>query len=259
MVDRLDSRAIRATEVIQWSCPVPSFGDPSHSRIATVGINPSNREFVDESGNELLGIYRRFHTLRSLGLASWSAADARHLSLVLETCRLYFTVNPYNNWFRRLEFVLSGSRASYYDSPATACHVDLVPYATVRKWSELPTHERSLLMDVAEDTLGLILHKSPVRVLILNGSAVVKRFESIVDFQLEPEIMPGWSLKRKSQRDVLGMLFRGEVNRLAGIRLARPVKVIGFNHNLQGSFGVSTNILNGIRDWMDRNVRSELW
>src|SRR3712207_6258313 len=79
LIDRLDSSAILGTNVIGWGCPVPSFGDLSSSKVATLGLNPSNREFVDEAGNELEGPSRRFHTLTSLGLRSWSEVDARHL------------------------------------------------------------------------------------------------------------------------------------------------------------------------------------
>src|SRR3954451_1613485 len=100
LIDRLDSSVASTTDVIPWGCPVPSFGDLSNSRVATLGLNPSNREFVDELGNELQGSYRRFHTLKSLGLRSWSDADARHLRLILESCRAYFSGNPYDKWFR---------------------------------------------------------------------------------------------------------------------------------------------------------------
>ena len=59
LIDRLDSPAVLETEVIPWGSPVPSFGDLSISRVATLGLNPSNREFVDESGGELQGPLRR--------------------------------------------------------------------------------------------------------------------------------------------------------------------------------------------------------
>src|SRR5579864_4914328 len=125
LIDRLDSPAISQTDVIRWGCPVPSFGDLSNARVATIGLNPSNREFVDESGNELEGSSRRFHTLTSLGLASWAEADARHLRLILESCRAYFLGNPYDTWFKRLDYVIHGARASFYDPASVACHLDL--------------------------------------------------------------------------------------------------------------------------------------
>src|SRR5688572_14130607 len=94
LIDRLDSSAISATNVIKWSCPVPAFGDLSRSSVATLGLNPSNREFVDEYGKELEGSFRRFHTLTSLGLRSWCEVDSRHLRLILNSCSKYFVGNP---------------------------------------------------------------------------------------------------------------------------------------------------------------------
>jgi hypothetical protein len=132
LIDRLDSSAVSATKVIRWGCPVPSFGDLSTARVATLGLNPSNREFVDGLGNELQGALRRFHTLRSLGLKSWSDVDARHLRLILESCRTYFLVNPYDRWFKRLDQIVSGTNVSYYSTSSGACHLDLIPYATAR-------------------------------------------------------------------------------------------------------------------------------
>src|SRR2546422_2502451 len=55
LIDRLDSTAIVATDVIRWGCPVPAFGDLTCSQVATLGLNPSNREFVDDFGQELEG------------------------------------------------------------------------------------------------------------------------------------------------------------------------------------------------------------
>src|SRR5438094_2076415 len=113
LVRRLDDTAMSGADVIPWSCPVPSFGDISRSRIATLGLNPSNREFVDESGTELDGPSRRFHTLKSLGLARWSDVGTRHLQLILDSCLAYFSRNPYNGWFRKLDQIISGTPASY--------------------------------------------------------------------------------------------------------------------------------------------------
>src|SRR6266849_5010343 len=137
LVERLGDSTLSEANVIPWSSPVPSFGDVSRSRVATLGLNPSNREFVDALGNELDGPLRRFHTLRSLRLARWSDVSVPQLRLILDSCRAYFFRNPYHTWFGRLDHLISGTRASFYDRAATACHLDLVPYATSCKWIEL--------------------------------------------------------------------------------------------------------------------------
>ena len=245
LIDRLDTD-LRETEVIYRSSPVLSFGDFEKSRVATIGINPSYREFLDAEGDELQGQERRLHTLTSLGIDSWDKADFRHLALIAETGRSYFDSNPYSAWFNRLEYVMAGLNASYYGSPGTACHIDLVPFATARRWSEIPSHRQSYLLDVAKDIIGTILRDSPIRTLVLNGSTVVRRFEYLAGCHLSSETIPSWSLKRENGHDVPGVAFNGSIDRFDGVYLERSVKVLGFNHNLQGSFGVSNRILKNL-------------
>jgi hypothetical protein len=250
LIDRLDGPSVSETDVIRWGCPVPSFGDLSSARVATVGLNPSNREFVDELGNELEGPSRRFHTLRSLGIESWADADSRHLRLIIESCHSYFLGNPYDTWFKRMDQIISGANASFYDPSRAACHLDLIPYATARKWTEQTLRQRHLLMAVAADTLGLLLRDSQVRLLILNGRSVVEQFEDIAGIKLEQRRMPSWSLWRQSRPDVAGVGYMGVVEALSGIRLPHQITVLGYNHNIQGSFGVTSKVIRAIRAWI---------
>jgi len=254
LINRLDSAALSKTGVIRWGCPVPCFGDISSSHTATLGLNPSNREFMDHSGDELQGAGRRFHTLKSLGLTSWSDVDARHLYLITESCRSYFFRNSYDRWFRKLDHVLSSLNASYYGRRPRACHLDLIPYATVRKWTELSARQRSSLLNASADTLGLLLRDSPVRTLILNGKSVVEQFEEIAGVRLEKQSMRGWFLPRRSKPGVTGIAYRGVVEYLSGVRLSSKLLVLGFNHNLQSSFGVSRQVIQAIRHWISRTV-----
>src|ERR1043166_8740442 len=179
LVERLDTTDLAATNVIPWSSPVPSFGDISSALVATLGLNPSNREFVDEAGNELDGPFRRFPTLGSLGLNNWQETNATHLQLILESYDAYFLRNPYDAWFKRLDYIISAANASYYELPNTACHLDLIPYATAEKWTELASSDRTALLNHASETLALLLRDSPIRLLVLNGNSVVSNFQQI--------------------------------------------------------------------------------
>lgn len=250
LINRLDDTAILGADVIMWGCPVPSFGDLSRSWVATLGLNPSNREFVDGDGDELKGELRRFHTLSSLGIDTWADVDARHLHLILESCRTYFTGNPYDRWFRRLNHVVSGTKASFYDAPCTACHLDLIPYATARKWTDLSSEQRAALLSTAADTLGLLLRDSHVRVLILNGQSVVNRFQDICGVRLNRQAMTGWSLRRRGKPEITGFAYSGFVGTIAGVELQHQLLVLGYNHNLQSSFGVTSAVVDSIRQWV---------
>jgi hypothetical protein len=58
--------------VVAGSTPVVSFGDPLRTRIATLGINPSRKGFLDDQGQLLAGARRRLATLDSIGAAGWT-------------------------------------------------------------------------------------------------------------------------------------------------------------------------------------------
>jgi hypothetical protein len=236
--------------VIPWSCPVVSFGNSSTAVVATIGLNPSNREFLDERGNELDGPFRRFHTLTSFGLDDWAEANATHLQLILESYYAYFLRNPYDGWFRRLDYIISGTDASYYDFPNTACHLDLIPYATAEKWTALGYDDQMALLNRASETLALLIRDSPIRVVVLNGNAVVKKFQELCPDALEKQLMEGWSLPRRSTSNVAGFAYKGLVRTISGVELDRDVLVLGFNHNIQSSFGVTSEILDSIHQWI---------
>jgi hypothetical protein len=236
--------------VIKWSCPVPYFGDISKSIVATVGINPSNREFMDKTGNELHGKSRRFHTLNSLGLSSWNELDQNHLNMIIKTYSNYFFGNPYELWFRRLNPIVNSAKASYYDNSCPACHIDLIPYATEDKWGNMTRIEQSLLINGICNTFCIYIRESPIKILILNGTSVVELFQEITNTKLEKRGMPSWTLPRKSSECVLGFAYYGLVNTLSNINLGRDVLILGFNHNIQSSFGVTKEVIKSIAFWI---------
>lgn len=250
LLERIADDAAREADVIAWGCPVPAFGDPTMARVATLGLNPSNREFVDGNGCELTGDARRFHTLASLGLSAWDDADADHVDRILASCCDYFGGNPYDRWFRRLDNVVSATGASFYDPASPACHLDLIPFATARKWTALNSRQRSGLLRLAGDTLGLLLRRSAIRILILNGQSVVSHFQAAMDIELTRTEMRDWSLPRQYGSDVAGYAYRGCVDTVLGYPLPQELLVLGFNHNLQSSYGVTSAVIEAIRCWI---------
>lgn len=259
LIRHLNNIPLAEENIIRWSCPVLSFGNPSTSTVATLGLNPSNREFVDQLGRELDGPLRRFHTLGSLGLNQWDEANAQHLQLIIESYYAYFLRNPYDMWFRKLDYIISGTNASYYEFPNTACHLDLIPYATIDKWTTLSYLERSTLLSYASDTLGLLLRDCPIQLLILNGNSVVEKFQEIAGVQLEKQAMDDWSLPRRSATGVKGFAYKGLVRTISNIDLEREILVLGFNHNIQSSFGVTSEVVAAIRLWVSETAEEVVW
>lgn len=244
-----DSKLSQA-DVIPWSCPVPVFGNLMTAYVGTVGLNPSNREFVDAAGNELNGLQRRFETLRSLGLSNWKGAQAADIQRILKSFQGYFGNNPYDGWFRRLDALISATHASYYYG--TAAHLDLIPYATFRKWGNLSSMQRKVLLRASGNTLAVLLRDAPIRVLVLNGASVVANFQRMFELQLESSTVSQWSLRSKTDSPVIGLAYVATIKELADVSLKRRVLVLGFNHNIQSSFGVTREVTNSIRRWIGK-------
>lgn len=186
LISKLIDLSPIAPEIIPWASPVPCFGNLYTAQIATLGLNPSNREFVDNRNIELSGKDRRFQTLTSLGFENWSRATEEHINVIWQSCEQYFLRNPYDEWFGQLDCLISGTQMSYYPPLEGACHLDLIPYATAPVWGELARGRGKFLLTKTKDLLGGILDNSQVRVIILNGQTVVDTLKEIsnVNFEL---------------------------------------------------------------------------
>ena len=124
--------------LISPSAPVLFFGDytayqKSPLRIATVGLNPSWREFPVGSS------FSRF-----------SGADSAHIPRYLTSLERYFRTNPYKQWFNSYENVLCGLDASYYrEKPNTVLHTDIGSVLPTKPtWRDLGHNDQKSIADV---------------------------------------------------------------------------------------------------------------
>lgn len=249
-VHRLARGEVDDQAVMTWTCPVPYFGRVRHARIGTLGINPSGREFIDFGGRELGGSDRRFPTLGSLGLRTWLDASSLDVTAIVDACDDYFFGNPYDRWFGILEAIVQPAGASYYSAQEPAAHLDLVPYATHTKWGELRQDQRRLLLSSSSDLLARLLRDSPIELLVLNGSSVVRQFQAVAEVELLAELQCAWDLHRRGSERVRGVAYGGTVNHIGDVDLGRSISVAGFNLNLQSSFGVSRRASDAIASWV---------
>lgn len=199
-----------------------SFGDASKAVVATLGLNPSRREFLDKASRELIDGDRRFETLKSLGVRPLTRASDGQLRKVVEACNNYFVKHPYKDWFDKLEPILQAVGASYYDG--TACHLDLVQWATDPVWAKISDHNvRSQLLDADAEFLRKQLTVTKFKHILINGSGVIRQFESVMGVTLEHvDTIRGSFAKSK--------LFVG--------RLDSGVFVTAWSVNIQSAFGV---------------------
>ena len=249
LLSLIDDSRIKNIDVIRWGSPVISFGDFETAKVATLGLNPSNREFLSKDGAMLSEEHRRFETLDSLGINSWLEITEAGRSEALNKCKNYFDLNPYDAWFKSLEKIFLGSGVSYYGLFSNACHLDLVPFATKTKWGDLSARDKQVLLQVSSGLLADILVKSNIKLLVLNGMSVINIFCEYSDCTLEREQKNSWTLPRKNSPGVAGYAYLGRVKHINGKCLGREVKVVGYNHNIQSSFGVTTEVINSINHW----------
>jgi hypothetical protein len=142
----------------------------------------------------------------------------------------------------------------------SACHLDLIPFATSCKWGELTSEHKQNLLAVSGDALGRLVRDSPLQVLILNGSSVVSHFQNLCDSTFTSTPRREWELPRpkESGAGVAGYAYHGSIKVLAGVPLGRDVAVLGFNHNIQGSFGVTREVKALIRRWISKKATEVL-
>jgi len=88
--------------VLEESTAVVSFGDSHPAKVTTLGLNPSQWEFRDKSG-ELIGKSRRLASRASLaGLSSDEA-----VTQTWKDCKTYFHRKPYDSYFPRVVVLIS--------------------------------------------------------------------------------------------------------------------------------------------------------
>jgi hypothetical protein len=160
---------------IPKTTPVISFGDVTNAKIATLGINPSSKEFL--SGGKLLqGENKR--------LADNEEFEAGAMDILFQ-CRNYFLAkNAYWSWFQPLEDLLVSIGETYMNY-SSACHLDLSPWATFPAFRDLTKAQKDNLLDHDKELLPWLLGNSSIKTLILNGRFVYETVKSTKQFKLE--------------------------------------------------------------------------
>jgi hypothetical protein len=159
--------------VLPGSLPVVSFGDPGSAVVATVSLNPSSREFLTKAGEWLPDAKRRLASLHSLGVKDPGELDVGQAGQVVAESYEYFRSGRwYRQWFGWLERLLTSSGAgSYLDG--SACHLDLVQWATVPAQGQLPAQAWRRLVEEDREFVRWQLAHANISVVLLNGASVI--------------------------------------------------------------------------------------
>ena len=155
------------------SIPILFFGDlqayfDSATRVLTVGLNPSRREFPSESD------FQRFPIAEGIAVSE--------VNPYLDALSTYFRTHPYRNWFRSFEPMLNGLGASYYEGrDSTALHTDIcTPVATDPTWSRLDRASRRALEAEGSPLLHGLLEALRPQIVVLS---VAKHHLSRIQFK----------------------------------------------------------------------------
>lgn len=167
LVERAMQPPPEQSNIVPRSTPVVAFGHPLDPEVATLGINPSSGEFLGRDKNLLAGPKRRLATLESLGVNSYEELDAVKAAEIIEDCATYFDRRPYA-WFNPLNEILSGAlNVSYFAK--SACHLDLVQWATDPVWQGLSESVRSGILASDKAFLRTQVRHEGYRVIVVAG------------------------------------------------------------------------------------------
>lgn len=225
--DRIRTAPPADAPVVPGSTPIVCFGSAENAEIATLSLNPSNKEFVDGNGDELSEEDRRLETLGSLGIDSLQLAPDEAIDAIYEACIRYFDRNPYSSWFDQLETVLNPVGASYYEGSAT--HLDFVQWATAEKWGDLSSKVKNSLLEEDIPFLRKQLHEGEYEFILLNGRAVLNTFSE----QFEADLSVRYRIDRNSN-DHEVEIYTGS--------LPMGSRVIGWSTSLQSTFGLTNDV-----------------
>jgi hypothetical protein len=222
-----------ASPVVSGSTPVVAFGDPGRAEVATLGINPSDSEFL-ENGMLLRGGRRRLATLESLGAEDLGRLTEAQVAVVISECTTYFGRRPHSRWFNPLDRLLRAALGvSYYEG--TACHLDLIQWATSPTWGKIrdPAIRRALLEDGTPHLRAQLAHEN-VRLVLLNGRQVLDEVQAV-------------GFAHMTEKGVIPL--RSGACRLY-VGAGGGVRWLGWSTNLQSSWGVSGSFKQELGAWL---------
>lgn len=177
--------------VVPNSIPILWFGDmklfmKSDLRIVTVGLNPSNIEFLSSRNSNNYSVSYRFPKV--INLVGKNKLSLNDILVYENTMNEYFTnqLNGkptwYRTWFSNNESALHGLDASYYNSGdfrRTAIHIDLWTPVATDKWKHLTNNQRNILHNnVGYSFQQMLARIDPHVIITCVNSGFIKKYFS---------------------------------------------------------------------------------
>jgi hypothetical protein len=206
---------------VPLSLPVLFFGDLFTAGVATVGLNPSDKEYLDRGGTELDGAARRFETLTSLGVANRASLTDKQCEHAIQRMRTYYQPGkPIYGWFRSLDRVTRAMGYSY--EVGEVAHLDLAQEATNPTWSKLAKTSPAEFASLRSTDLPFLLWQLemfPLHIVICDGRTAFTEVSHLIGGQVRKER----TLQRVTWYVAAAMLNERRVTLVGwNIPLARP-------------------------------------
>jgi hypothetical protein len=211
VAERIRRPAPTGHAVVEGSLPVVSFGDYRAAEVATLALNPSSLEFLDQQGAYLLEDVRRLASRVSMQRLDPVELSGSDVAGVFSDSNTYFRRKPLWSWFHWLETLMGGADLGSYLG-GTACHLDLVQWATKPAQGKLAADVWQRLVDEDRKFLTWQLGQTPARTVLVNGASCVGWLEKekivrwdppeILEFsnaQGRPAHLKVWKARRDDQ------------------------------------------------------------
>ena len=92
----------------------------------------------------------------------------------------------------------------------------------------------------------------------MNGATVAKQLEELAGMKWARTTIEEWRLHRRSGRHVAGVGFQGSFSMIGTTPIGREIAVVGYNHNLQSSYGVTAEAKEHIKAWVCERIKEAL-
>lgn len=180
VIERAMAKYPAIDEIVKFSTPVVSFGDPNKARIITVGINPSSAEFqkVGRVISPLADGKKRLVDTEVLQINEPKSLSREQAIKVIEGCYSYFKTKNHYDWFEHLNSNMNAYfKADYYDG--SAAHLDLVQWATHPVWGGIKNKKtKELLLNADINFLNHQINMKDYEAIYLNGATVFEQLTS---------------------------------------------------------------------------------
>jgi RNase P/RNase MRP subunit p29 len=164
-------------DIVEQSVPICFFGNIETAKVATIGINPAPDAFEKKSP---LPNRVNFNTTDNNFL---SIENATHVYNAMLT---YFNrpYKTYHRFFKRLEtFVAPVFNCHYLDG--TMVHLDIVPWATNKKWTEIPKSIKKVFIEEYKGLFVRIINENDIKIFFVNGKAVKNQLQEVLKLDWE--------------------------------------------------------------------------